>query len=96
MGEADNVMRDATGRPRPEVDELLVCPTIAGNQLYNVVGDMKACQEARLALQRALDKGRIGIDGFVKANRGIAREEFLKKCLIKKISTGMGLEDKTS
>lgn len=86
-------MRDAQGRRRPEVDEVLVCPTIVGGQLYTLVAEEKACEEARLALGRGLDKGRVGLEVFVKQTRTLAREEFLKKALIRKVARGMGLDD---
>ncbi|KAE9968063.1 hypothetical protein BLS_006050 [Venturia inaequalis] len=93
MQEAEQVMRDAQGRRRPQVDEVLVCPTVVGGQLYTLVAEEKACEEARLALGRGLDKGRVGIEVFVKQTRTIAREEFLKKALIRKVGKGMGLDD---
>jgi ESCRT-I complex subunit TSG101 len=92
MREAEQVMRDASGRRRPEVDELLVCPTVVGGQLYALVAEERACEEARLALGRGLDKGRIGLDVFVRQSRSLAREEFLKKALIRKVAKGMGLD----
>jgi ESCRT-I complex subunit TSG101 len=94
MHEAEQVMRDAAGRRRPEVDEILVCPTVVGSQLYNLVADQKSCEEARLMLIRGLDRGRISLDVFVKQTRSLAREEFLKKALLKKIAKGMGLDDR--
>ncbi|KAF2424247.1 UEV-domain-containing protein [Tothia fuscella] len=92
MREAEQVMRDASGRRRPEVDEILVCPTVVGGQLYALVAEERACGEARLALARGVDKGRVGLDVFVRQNRSLAREEFLKKALIKKVARGMGLD----
>jgi ESCRT-I complex subunit TSG101 len=94
MSEADQVMRDAAGRRRPQVDEVLVCPTVVGSQLYALVADEKACGDSRVALGRGLDKGRLSLDIFVKQTRSIAREEFLKKALIQKIATGMGLDER--
>jgi ESCRT-I complex subunit TSG101 len=94
MVEAEKVMRDAAGRRRPEVDEVLVCPTMVGSQLYALVAEEKACGDARVALGRGLDKGRLPLDVFVKQTRSIAREEFLKKALIRKIAQGMGLDER--
>jgi len=93
MQEAEKVMKDAAGRPRPDIDDVLVCPTVVGSQLYSLVADEKACEDARVALGRGLDKGRITLDVFVKQTRSLAREEFLKKALIRKIALGMGLEE---
>jgi ESCRT-I complex subunit TSG101 len=93
MQDAEKVMKDAAGRPRPEIDEVLVCPTVVGGQLYNVIADEKACEAGRVALIKGLDKGRVLLDVFVKQTRSLAREEFLKKALIRKIARGMGLEE---
>ena len=87
-------MRDAAGRRRPDVDEVVVCPTVVGSQLYNLVADMKACEEARGALGRGLDRGRVGLEIFVKQTRSLAREEFLKKALARKVARGMGLDER--
>lgn len=94
MLSAEGVMRDAAHRKRPEIDEILVCPTVVGSQLYNLVADQKACEEARLVLVRGLDRGRISLDVFVKQTRSCAREEFLKKALRKKVAKGMGLDER--
>lgn len=94
MAQADGVMRDAKGRRRPEVDEVLVCPTVVGNQLYNLVAEQKASEEVRMSLGRALDKGRISLEVYVKQTRALAREEYFKKALIRKVARGMGLDEK--
>ena len=91
MVEAEKVMRDAAGRRRPEVDEVLVCPTMVGSQLYTLVAEEKTCGDARVALGRGLDKGRVPLDVFVKQTRSIAREEFLKKALIREDSSRDGV-----
>jgi ESCRT-I complex subunit TSG101 len=92
MRETEQVMRDASGQRRPDIDDVLVCPTVVGGQLYNLVAEERACEEARLAIGRALDRGRISLDVFVKQSRSLAREEFLKKALIRKVAKGMGLD----
>jgi len=94
MQEADKVIKDAAGRPRPDIDDVLVCPTVVGSQLYSLVADQKACEATRVALVKGLDRGRITLDVFVKQTRSLARDEFLKKALIRKIARGMGLEER--
>ncbi|PVI05207.1 UEV-domain-containing protein [Periconia macrospinosa] len=93
MREADRVMEDARRRKAPDVDDVLVAPTVVGGQLYSVAAEERALAEALFVLGRALDKGRIGGDVFVKQTRTLAREQFLKKALVKKIARGMGLTD---
>ena len=93
MRDADACIENAKHRTVPPVDEVLVAPTVVGEQLYNLVAEERACEEARAVLGRALDKDRIGVDAWVKHVRGLAREEFLKKVLIKKCAKGLGLRE---
>ncbi|EON63926.1 hypothetical protein W97_03154 [Coniosporium apollinis CBS 100218] len=92
MREADRVMEDARNRKVPDVDEVLVAGHVVGNQLYSLVAEEKACADAVVCLGRGLDRGVVGVEGFVKQCRAVAREQFLKKMLIKKIERGMGLD----
>lgn len=91
MRDADKVMEDAKHRKVPGVDEVLVAPTVVAGQLYELVADERSLEECRAAVGKALDRGRIGGDVWAKQTRSLAREEFLKKALIKKIAKGMGL-----
>ncbi|KAI9680619.1 MAG: hypothetical protein M1817_004059 [Caeruleum heppii] len=91
MKKADAVMKDARRRRVPGVDEVLVSPTVVGGQLYEVVCEERALGDVMFLLGRGLDKGVVGADGFLKQTRSLAREQFLKKALIRKISRGMGL-----
>ncbi|KAF2816951.1 UEV-domain-containing protein [Mytilinidion resinicola] len=93
MVEADRVMEDARTRKVPDVDEVLVAPFVVGGQLYILCAEERACADALFVLGRALDKGRVGTDVFIKQTRSLAREQFLKKALIKKISKGMALDE---
>ncbi|KAI9786069.1 MAG: hypothetical protein M1835_003172 [Candelina submexicana] len=91
MHEADRLISSAGTRSVPGVDEVLVAPTVVGGQLYELCAEEGAIGDALFVLGRGLDKGRIRADGFIKLTRGLARERFLKKALIRKISRGMGL-----
>ncbi|KAG9193617.1 hypothetical protein G6011_03652 [Alternaria panax] len=93
MIEADRVMEDARRRKAPDVDDVLVAPTIVGGQLYTLAAEEKGIADALFVLGRALDKGRVSTDVFVKQTRSLAREQFLKKALIKKIAKGMALDE---
>ncbi|EUC51019.1 hypothetical protein COCMIDRAFT_31586 [Bipolaris oryzae ATCC 44560] len=93
MIEADRVMEDARRRKAPDVDDVLVAPTVVGGQLYTLTAEEKGIADALFVLGRALDKGRITPDVFVKQTRSLAREQFLKKALIKKIARGMALDE---
>ncbi|KAL1649260.1 Suppressor protein stp22 of temperature-sensitive alpha-factor receptor and arginine permease [Diplodia intermedia] len=93
MREADRAMDDARTRTVPDVDDTLVAPTVVGGQLWGLVAEERGLEEAIFLLGRGLDRGRVGAEVFVKQTRGLAREQFLKKALIKKISKGMGLDE---
>lgn len=92
MVQADGVIRDAAGRQRPNIDDVLVPPFVAHKQVYEVVAEGKACEDARAALGRALDKGRVGVETWVRQMRAVGREEFLKKASARKIGVGLGLD----
>ncbi|KAI9784601.1 MAG: hypothetical protein M1839_001823 [Geoglossum umbratile] len=91
MRKADEVIASAAGREVPSVDEVLVAPTVVGGQLYELVCEERAVGDAMFVLGRALERERIGVDVFLKLTRSLAREQFLKKALIKKIARGMNL-----
>lgn len=110
MIEADRVMEDARRRKAPDVDDVLVAPTLVGGQLYTLAAEEKGIADTLFVLGRALDKGRVSTDVFVKVcfmnlidrqkeltrqqqTRSLAREQFLKKALIKKIAKGMALDE---
>lgn len=77
----------------PPIDEVLVAPTVVGKQLYDLVAEERGIEQAIYALQSALVKGVIGVDTWSRHTRGLAREAFLKRALIRKIGKGMGLEE---
>ncbi|KAG9204357.1 hypothetical protein G6514_001431 [Epicoccum nigrum] len=93
MVEADRAMDDARRRQAPDVDDVLVAPTVVGQQLYTLAAEERGIADALFVLGRALDKGRITADVFVKQTRSLAREQFLKRALIKKIAKGMALDE---
>lgn len=77
----------------PPIDDVLVAPTVVGKQLYDLVAEEQGLQHALYALQAALVRGVIGVDLWSRHTRGLAREAFLKRALIRKIGRGMGLEE---
>ncbi len=77
----------------PAIDEILVAPTVVGKQLYDLVAEERGIQQAIYALQAALVKGVIGVETWSRHTRGLAREAFMKRALIRKIGKGMGLEE---
>ena len=92
MRDADIVIVEAAGRKRPEIDEVLCAPTAVGRQVYELVAEKAGCEAARVALGRALDRGRVPCEVWTRQIRGVAREEFLKMVVVRKIARGLELE----
>lgn len=76
----------------PPIDEILVAPTVVGKQLYDLVAEEAGIQQAIYALQGALVKGVIGVETWSRHTRGLAREAFLKRALMRKVARGLGHE----
>ena len=72
MRDADKVLEDAKRRKVPNVDEVLVAPTVVAGQLYELVSDEKSLEECRAVVGRAQDRGRIGGDVWAKGGRSIS------------------------
>ncbi|KAI1631124.1 UEV domain-containing protein, partial [Biscogniauxia mediterranea] len=89
--EADVVISNSKTHEPPNIDDLLVAPTVVGNQLYDLVAEERALGDAIFVLGRAVERGRIAPTVFAKTTRSLAREWFLKKALVRKIGRGMGL-----
>ncbi|KAL2262001.1 hypothetical protein VTK26DRAFT_2770 [Humicola hyalothermophila] len=94
--QADALISKSASRqfPEPDVDELLVAPTVVGNQLYELVAEERALADAIFVLGRAVERGRVAPGVFAKTTRALAREWYLKKALVKKIGRGMGLAER--
>jgi ESCRT-I complex subunit TSG101 len=91
LRKADAVVEGSRSHPVPEIDDLLVAPTVVSNQLYNLVAEERAIGDAIFMLGRAVERGRISTAAFAKMTRSLAREWYLKKALALKIGRGMGL-----
>jgi len=93
LKEADAVISNSKAQKPPLIDDLLVAPTVVGNQLYEVVAEERALGDAIFVLGRAVERGRISPAVFAKTTRSLAREWYLKKALARKIGRGMGLSE---
>lgn len=91
LHDADAVIKSSQHRTAPNVDELLVAPTVVANQLYDLVCEERSLGDTLFVLSRAVERGRITPAVFAKLTRTLAREWYLKKALVKKIGKGMGL-----
>lgn len=93
LRQADSVIEGSANHPEPDIDELLVAPTVVGNQLYELVAEERALADAIFVMGRAVERGRVSPHTFAKVTRGLAREWYLKKALVRKIGKGMGLAE---
>lgn len=91
LHDADAVIANSQHSTPPSVDDLLVAPTVVGNQLYDLVAEERSLNDALFMLGRAVERGRISPQVFTKMTRSLARELFLKKMLVREIGLGMGL-----
>ena len=91
LHDADAMIESSQHRTAPNIDEILVAPTVVGNQLYELVSEERSLGDALFVLGRAVERGRITPAIFAKMTRSLAREWYLKKALAKKIGRGMGL-----
>ncbi|KHN95176.1 Ubiquitin-conjugating enzyme/RWD-like protein [Metarhizium album ARSEF 1941] len=91
LRKADAVIDGSRSHPAPDIDELLVAPTVVSNQLYNLVAEERALGDAIFTLGRAVERGRISPAVFARTTRSLAREWYLKKALVRKIGQGMGM-----
>ncbi|TVY25079.1 Tumor susceptibility gene 101 protein [Lachnellula hyalina] len=91
LHDADSVIESSQHRTAPNVDELLVAPTVVGNQLYELVSEERSLGDALFVLGRAVERGRVSAPVFAKLTRSLAREWYLKKALVRKVGRGMGL-----
>ncbi|KAK6428046.1 Suppressor protein stp22 of temperature-sensitive alpha-factor receptor and arginine permease [Oleoguttula sp. CCFEE 5521] len=92
IADCDARISAAKTKPLPPIDEVLVAPNLVSQQLWTLCAEEAAAREAMEALQRALDKGRVGAGEFVRLMRGLGRERFGKMVLARKCARGLGLD----
>ena len=90
--DCNQVISEAKSKTQPPIDEVLVAPTLVAQQLWTLTAEEAACREAMYVLQKAVDRGRISGNDFVRQMRGLGRESFLKMVLARKCARGLGLE----
>ncbi|KAA8916246.1 hypothetical protein TRICI_001598 [Trichomonascus ciferrii] len=89
---ARRVINDSKSRQKPNVDDILCAENAVYNQLYQLVAEDHAIDDTMYILGKSLDKDRVQLDPFLKHTRTLAREQFLKRALINKISSQVGLD----
>ncbi|EXJ83217.1 hypothetical protein A1O1_06836 [Capronia coronata CBS 617.96] len=96
LAKSDAVISSARKRAQqndvPRVDEMLVPPTIVARQLYDAACEERGIEAAILALQEGFVRGRIASDVWARRTRDLAREEFKRRWMERKVAKGMGLD----
>ncbi|EME49147.1 hypothetical protein DOTSEDRAFT_30446 [Dothistroma septosporum NZE10] len=90
--ECDRTIKTTKSKTQPPIDDVLIAPTMVANQLWTLCAEEAASREAMYVLQKAVDRGRVSGNDFVRQMRGLGRECFLKMALARKCARGMGLE----
>ncbi|KAI5853932.1 ESCRT-I component [Tricharina praecox] len=89
---AEAVIQDCRTRELPDVDAMVVAGSVVETQLYELVAEEMAIEDTIYVLSKALDRERITLEVFLKHARTLAREQFMKKALIQKISEELGID----
>ena len=76
----------------PNIDELIIAPTVVARQLYDNVAEQRGYEAAIYALTEGFVRGRIGGELWARKTRECAREEFRRKWLVRRIGRGMALD----
>ncbi|KAG0176489.1 hypothetical protein DFQ29_006060 [Apophysomyces sp. BC1021] len=84
--EVDDVTTAVNTMPDVAVDEALCGTTVVYNQMFELVADDNAIVDTIYYLGEALNSERIDLATFMKCTRSLAREQFMKRALMKKIS----------
>lgn len=88
----NNARSESSPSKIPNVDDLVIPPTVVARQLYDSVAEQRSYEAAIFALTEGFVRGRIGSELWARKTRECAREEFRKKWLVKKVGRGMGLD----
>ncbi|ORZ13196.1 UEV domain-domain-containing protein [Absidia repens] len=82
----DKIIDDVNAMPDVSVDEALSGTTVVYNQLFDLVADDHAIMDTIYYLGKALTTECIDLPTFMKCTRKLAREQFMKRALVKKIT----------
>ncbi|KAI7851672.1 UEV domain-containing protein [Circinella umbellata] len=83
--EIEKITSTVNSMPDLAVDEALCGTTVVYNQLFDLVADDNAIVDTIYYLGKALNTERIDLMTFMKCTRTLAREQFMKRALMKKI-----------
>ncbi|KAI9007906.1 UEV domain-containing protein [Phycomyces nitens] len=84
--ELDEAITTANAIPDVSMDEAIYGTTVVYNQMFDLVADDNAIVDTIYYLSKALNTECIDLGTFMKCTRSLAREQFMKRALLKKIS----------
>jgi ESCRT-I complex subunit TSG101 len=93
IAEIDKLIEKAKNMPEVSVDDVLCGTTIVYNQLFDLVAEDNAIEDATYYLGKALNSERIDLNSYMKNIRTLAREQFMRRALIQKIRRKAGLDE---
>ncbi|KAG0366172.1 hypothetical protein BGZ54_005719 [Gamsiella multidivaricata] len=76
--------------PETPVDEIICGSSVVHNQLFELVAEENAIEDTIYILGQALIQDKVELNVYMKHLRNLAREQFMKKALIKKVKTQLG------
>jgi len=85
------VIESSRTMQQPNIDDVLIAPTVVSQQLWDLCADEAAIRETLYCLQQGVSTGRISGNDFIKMTRTLSREMFLKMALARKVATSLGL-----
>jgi len=92
IAEIDKLIEKAKNMPEVSVDDVLCGTTIVYNQLFDLVAEDNAIEDATYYLGKALNSERIDLNSYMKNIRTLAREQFMRRALIQKVRGKAGLD----
>ncbi|CAO3653115.1 unnamed protein product [Cunninghamella echinulata] len=84
--EIDEIIINVNALPDVSVDEVISGTTVVHNQMFDLVADDNAIVDTIYYLGKALNTECIDLSTFMKCTRKLAREQFMKRALLKKIA----------
>ncbi|KAJ3035579.1 hypothetical protein HDV00_003642 [Rhizophlyctis rosea] len=89
--EIEGVVEELKGMGEVNPDDVVLGRGVGGVQVFEVVADEYAIDDAVYCLSNALSREVIGLQVFMKHVRTLARDQFMRRALIKKIRAQGGL-----
>ncbi|PKY38505.1 UEV-domain-containing protein [Rhizophagus irregularis] len=92
IAEIDKLIEQAKNMPDVSVDDILCGTTIVYNQLFDLIAEDNAIEDATYYLGKALSSEKIDLNSYMKNIRTLAREQFMRRALIQKVRRQAGLD----